>query len=150
MKILIRVPVLYYLIQFTWGIIMNVVGVIVALFMLITEHRPYKHGPAIYFRCRKMDGFGFSLGMFFVIGKTADSVKDHEFGHSLQNIMFGPIAPFIVYIPSFIRYQYFNFKYWKKGLESPKYEGIWFEKQATLLGTQYMLFRTVMKEKNNG
>ena len=140
MEFLVKYPIFYYLLQFTWGILMNIVGGGMALFMLITGHKPHRHGPAIYFRLKKMDGFGFSLGMFFVIGKTADSVKDHEFGHTLQNITYGPIAPFIVYIPSVIRYQYFNFKYWHKGDYSHDYGRIWFERDATLWGTAFMAY----------
>lgn len=146
MKTLVKHTSLYYFLQFTWGIIMNIIGGGMALFMLITGHKPHKYGPAIYFRCHHMDGFGFSLGIFFVIGKTTDAVKEHEFGHTIQNIMFGPIAPFIVYIPSFVRYQYFNFKYWKKGLYAPiDYNSIWFEKQATILGNEYICLHQIMK-----
>ena len=146
MKIIAKYRILYYFIQWTWGILVNIIGLNVAIFMLITGHKPHMHGPAIYFRLKKMDGFGFSLGMFFVIGKTADDVKDHEFGHTIQNLVYGPIALFIVYIPSFIRYQYFNFKYWRKGLSQPvDYNSIWFEKQASLWGAEFMVLEVLVK-----
>lgn len=148
MKFFVRFPMFYYLLQWTWGIIMNIIGGGMALFMLITGHKPHKYGPAIYFRCKKMDGFGFSLGIFFVIGKTADSLRDHEFGHTLQNVAYGPIAPFIVYIPSVVRYQYFNFKYWRKGYPLPfDYNRIWFEKQATIWGTCFMTYWLIHRGK---
>ena len=146
MNFLAKHNIFYYLLQFTWGIIMNIVGGVMALFMLITGHKPHKFGPAIYFQLKEKDGYGFSLGMFFVIGKTADVLKEHEFGHTLQNIIYGPIAPFIVYIPSVIRYQYFNFKYWKKGLNSPDYNRIWFEKQASLFGNIFIAYDSLRKE----
>ena len=57
----------------------------------------------------------------------------HEFGHSLQNLIFGPLFPFIVAIPSVIRCQYQNYRS-KKGLPNKEYDSIWFEFQASSLG----------------
>lgn len=127
----------FYIIQLTWGILLNVWGILVALFMIITLHKPHKFGPSIYFVCHKLDGFGFEAGIFFVIGKdcVGDEIMWHEAGHGVQNIIFGPLFPFIIGIPSVIRYWYLDLKYYRKGLDYD-YDSIWFEKQATKLGAK--------------
>lgn len=130
---------IFYLIQFTWGIVMNVIGLTVAIFMILTFHRPHRFKASIYFKLKCMDGSGFELGMFFLTGTDDDLyIKCHEAGHGIQNMFLGPVFPFVVGIPSFIRYWYREFKYYKKGLE-PKtdYDDIWFEGQATRLGKKY-------------
>lgn len=132
---------IFYAIQFTWGLLLNVLGIFVVLFMLITLHKPHRFGPSIYFVCKKAEGFGFEAGVFFVVGADCEDdmgLKCHEAGHGIQNMMFGPLMLFIVSIPSLIRYWYREFKYYRKGLE-PKtdYDDIWFEGQATRLGFKF-------------
>lgn len=61
--------------------------------------------------------------------------RRHEFGHSLQNLIFGPLFPFIVAIPSAIRYHYQNYRS-SKGLPNKEYDAIWFEGMATKWGTK--------------
>ena len=129
---------IFYIIQFTWGIVTNIIGILVAIAMLITLHKPHKFGPSIYFELKCMKYSGFELGIFFLVGTNADDhIKYHEAGHGIQNMFLGPLFPFLVSIPSFIRYWYREFKYYKKGLY-PKtdYDDIWFEGQATKLGVK--------------
>ena len=80
---------------------------------------------------------GINLGLVIITDDTADAdILDHEFGHSIQNALFGIFFPFIVAIPSVIRY-------WKRNFDSSKgknlepYDAIWFEGQATKLGKRY-------------
>lgn len=128
---------IFYLIQFTWGILMNIFGLFVLLFMLITLHKPHLFGPSIYFICKKAEGFGFEAGVCFVVGAdcNGDPIMMHECGHGIQNMIFGPLTPFIISIPSLIRYWYREIKYYKKDL-TPKtdYDSIWFEGTATKWG----------------
>jgi hypothetical protein len=63
----------------------------------------------------------------------------HECGHGLQNIMFGPLFIFIIFIPSCIRYWYRELRYERKGIMPPtSYDSIWFEGWATELGKKYV------------
>ena len=75
------------------------------------------------------------MGLFFLTD-TSDSyhVKCHEYGHSLQNCLWGPIGIFVITIPSAIRYWVFHFRE-KFGKKNPSYDSIWFEGQATKWGT---------------
>ena len=61
--------------------------------------------------------------------------RRHEFGHSFQNIIWGPLFPFVIAIPSAIRYHYQNWRS-SKGLPNKEYDAIWFEGQATRWGTK--------------
>ena len=85
---------------------------------------------------------GVTLGCFiFTCKNPSQSLLEHESGHTLQNIMFGPLMPFIVAIPSCIRY-------WFRRFTKPTtmYDGIWFERQATNLG--YRIDNIFKKGKN--
>lgn len=145
---------IFYLIQFTWGILMNIFGLFVTIFMLITLHKPHRFGANYYFICKKAEGFGFEAGICFVIGAdcNGDPIMKHEAGHSVQNMIFGILTPFLCAIPSVIRYWYRELKYYRKGLE-PKtdYDDFWVEGQATKLGEKYYskLFDEKFKKGDN-
>lgn len=129
----------YWLLSLTWGIIMTAIGAVIALALLITGHKPKTLGPNVYFEVGEHWG-GMELGSFFLCDKTCSMhIKYHEAGHGLQNILYGPAMPFIVCIPSAIRYHYRN---WlekhnpEKYATLPDYDAIWFEGQATEWGTK--------------
>lgn len=130
---------LYYLLQFTWGIVMNVLGVLVfAVLIIFGRKRPKKFKNCWYIVVGKNWG-GLELGTFFLIDQNEHlSTKYHESGHGLQNIVWGPLFLFVIWIPSAIRYQYRELKYHRKGKNPPTdYDDIWFEGQATNWGHKY-------------
>lgn len=129
---------LYYFLNLTWGVIMTFIGGVAVIVLLILGKKPKRYHGAIYFEVGKGWG-GVELGLFFVCAENSgESVKSHEFGHSLQNCIYGPLMPFLVSIPSAIRYWYREFKYHRKGLNPPtKYDDAWFEGQATEWGKNY-------------
>ena len=58
----------------------------------------------------------------------------HESGHGIQNLLFGPLMPFVVSIPSAIRYWYREYLMKVKKIKCwnlPDYDSIWFEGTAT-------------------
>ena len=131
---------LYFFLSLTWGIITTLAGFFTALVMLATGHKPRRWGYAWYFEVGKNWG-GASLGPVFIKDRTNDSVhlKNHEFGHSIQNCYFGPLMPFIVGLPSSTRYRLRRFKekVLKKSPKTP-YDTVWFESQASRLGDDFM------------
>lgn len=133
--------ILYWVISCTWGILMTFCGACVALFMLITKHKPQKFHHSIYFVVDGKWAGGFNVGPFFILSHASTlSVKQHEAGHGIQNLMYGPLMPFIVAIPSAIRYWYREYliNNGKKTYnELPDYDSIWFEGQATALGKKF-------------
>lgn len=146
--------VLYWLASFTWGIVMTLFGCICALGLLITGHKPQKFHYSIYFEVGQNWG-GFEAGPFFFCNKNSSlHIKQHEHGHGIQNIIFGPLMPFLVSIPSCARYWYREVqdKHWNKLYKNkkltyeewrakysnrPGYDAIWFEGWATKLGEKY-------------
>lgn len=130
--------VLFWLASLTWGGVMTLAGAFVALALLVTGHKPRRFHYFVYFEVGRAWG-GFELGAFFVVNKGAGlSIKQHESGHGLQNIMLGVFMPFLVSIPSAVRYWYRRYKE-RKGYAHalPPYDAIWFEGWATHLGEKY-------------
>lgn len=128
---------LFYFLSFTWGLPMTLVGMLVALVLLLTGHKPKTWNYCLYFNVGENWG-GCSIGPVFLTGKKEyESVNNHEHGHAIQNCFLGVFMPFVVALPSAIRYQYLTHKYFNKGKEPPKpYDSIWFEHSATVLGTE--------------
>ena len=119
---------------------MTWIGAMVLLFTLPFGKFGIYHG-RIYKRIGKNWG-GLELGCFFLCDETApEHTLQHEAGHGLQNCIWGPLMPFVICIPSAIRYWYRTYtyktnpdKYWTL----PDYDAVWFEGQATKWGENYV------------
>ena len=95
---------LFYILSVTWGCIMTTIGALVSLILLILGYKPKKWNYCYYFEVGENWG-GIELGMFFVTDKSSGiRIKNHEHGHGIQNCYLGVFMPFIVCIPSAIRY----------------------------------------------
>ena len=128
---------LFYILNFTWGIIMNIIGAIGAMLVMFdTGVKPIHHADNVVFKFGHYWG-GVSLGIFTFMCLEADEhTLNHEFGHSIQNAIFGPFFIPLVAIPSFIRCQKFNNNI-KKGIPNEEdYDAAWFEGSATKWGTE--------------
>ena len=139
MKLILK-RILFYIISLTWGGIMTVIGLVVLLVTLPFGKFGIYHG-RIYKRIGKNWG-GVELGCFFLCDNSADEyILAHESGHGLQNCLWGPLMPFVICIPSAIRYWYREF-IWHFNREKfnklPEYDAIWFEGQATKWGKKYV------------
>lgn len=132
--------ILFWVLSCTWGIVMTLVGAFVTLALLITGHKPHKFGCTIYFEVKKASG-AFSCGPFTVTPPyQSRRLLSHEAGHAIQNIMYGPLMPFIVSLPSVIRF-YHRARIQKKNPQAQlsDYDSIWFEAQATKLGIRHFM-----------
>ena len=100
----------YWLVSLTWGSIMTLLGAVIALGMLLTGHRPRRLGPNVYFEVGRGWG-GMEYGAFFFVERNAarETIL-HEAGHGIQNLLLGPLMPFVVCIPSALRYWMRNCK----------------------------------------
>ena len=108
MKLIIK-RILFYIVSFTWGGLMSIVGLLAMLFTLPFGKFGIYHG-RLYKRIGKNWG-GVELGCFFLCDETApEHTLAHECGHGLQNCLWGPLLPFVVCAPSAIRYWIFNQK----------------------------------------
>ena len=153
--------VAYWVIHAIWGFPTFIIGCFVALYMLITNRKPKVFGYAVYFESKLLKGCGFEAGPFFVVSQDCAnnlSLKQHEHGHGIQTLWWGPLMLFVISIPSAVRFHYRNIVYkwqtkrfWKGKItrtqyaewvrKIPPYESIWFEKQATKLGEKYFTER---------
>ena len=126
----------FYLLSFTWGLPLNLVGAIVALAMIITGHKPQKWGYCYYFEVGENWG-GLELGIFFLTNKNpSNHTKNHEHGHAIQNCYWGFLMPFVISIPSAIRYWYRIIRTKRGRRNKTKYDSVWFESQASKWGTE--------------
>ena len=108
MKLIFK-RILFYIVSFTWGGIMSVVGLLAMLFTLPFGKFGIYHG-RLYKRIGKNWG-GVELGCFFLCDDSCgEHTLQHECGHGLQNCLWGPLLPFVVCAPSAIRYWVFNQK----------------------------------------
>lgn len=131
--------IVFYLIQFTWGLLHNLVGSVLALWMVVTKHKIRRCGPFFYFLAPELPG-SIEGGVFYIANTIGAHSHLHEMGHGLQNMVWGPLMIFVIVIPSAIRFWYREW-YWKNkfpitGKALPEYDSIWFEGQATKWGTK--------------
>ena len=127
---------LYYFLSITWGLPLTLIGALISLTLIIAGYKPRRWGGCIYFNVGERWG-GCELGLFFLTDKSDDEqIKNHEFGHSIQNCYLGVIMPFVVSIPSAVRYWYREIRE-RTGLKNnTSYDSIWFERWATRLGNK--------------
>ena len=90
---------LFRLWQWLWGFPQSLLGLVIYLIHRDSPHETY-HG-CVVTRWNVRAGLG--VGMFLFLGPTADPrVLVHEFGHSVQSAILGPLFLPIMGIPSFI------------------------------------------------
>lgn len=63
--------------------------------------------------------------------------RRHEFGHAVQQMIFGPLQFFLVGIPSIARYWHQAYRS-SKGLPNEEYDQAWFEYTASKWGHQWV------------
>ena len=147
MKILLGV--IYYTLQWTWGILQNLIGLAIWLGLRIFG-RTDRHGR---FRFASVTGWknegSMGMGMFIFVsrhlplrdlrdgqpGTYEEHILSHEYGHPVQSAILGPLYLFVIGIPSLI---WANFKPLAKRWISGKkdYESFYPEKWATRLGVR--------------
>jgi len=132
---------IFYFLSVTWGCIMTVIGGFATLGLLIAGHKPEKYGWCWHFKVGENWG-GVSLGLVFITDNApSKNTKMHEHGHSIQNCIFGPLMPFVVGIPSVVRYWYREYLVKsgkKKYSELTPYDSVWFEGDASTRGKKFM------------
>lgn len=128
----------FYILSWTWGLPMTLIGAVVTLVLKISGKEVKRWGYCYYVEVGKHWG-GLELGMFFLTNRNPSAhTKNHEHGHAIQNCIWGVLMPFVISIPSAIRYWYRKIKH-KIGYKiTTEYDDIWFEGQATELGKYYV------------
>ena len=84
--------------QWTWGFPQSFVGLIV---FLLNRHKPREtYRGCIVTRWNNRGSMG--MGMFLFLGCDDPQVRVHEFGHSVQSLILGPLFLPVMGIPSFL------------------------------------------------
>lgn len=139
-KFLVKHRWLYYILACTWGSIMTIIGLVVSGALYLVKlcsfskvkitFKPYHWvysisvGPDLWGGCE--------LGLCFLRDhRSRGNINAHEFGHTFQNCLLGPLFPFVVAIPSATRYWARMFKPTKN---REPYDSVWFEDAATQCG----------------
>lgn len=120
----------FYVLQWTWGLLANIIGLCYFLFSKIL-YKSTRVGYDVLVPMNK--GWGLSLGMF-IFGE--ESTAPHEHGHSFQNAILGPFFLTVVALPSVIRF-WVRESQLKKNKKLKPYDSIWFEGQATVTGKEF-------------
>lgn len=89
---------LFRLWQWTWGFPQSLVGLIVYLCNLDKKHDVYRGCIVTYWNQRGSLG----VGMFLFLGCDDPQVRVHEFGHSVQSLLLGPLFLPVMGIPSIL------------------------------------------------
>jgi hypothetical protein len=89
---------LFRLWQWTWGFPQSLVGLIVFLCNLHKPREVYRGCVVTHWDNRGSMG----MGMFLFLGCDDAQVRVHEFGHSVQSLILGPLFLPIMGIPSFL------------------------------------------------
>ena len=123
----------FYILQFTWGLTVNLAGLLVFLFCRIRFHSK-KFCNAIVTYLPGNRG-GLSLGVFIFLSvrdtQEIDRICTHEYGHTVQCLLLGPLYWIVVAIPSVIWYHFFvgyRKKHWLR------YDALFCERWATAWG----------------
>lgn len=128
----------FYALSFTWGLPMTLLGLVAALILRAAGYKPTRWGGCRVFTVGEAWG-GVNLGIVSIVsGTSGEFTKTHEFGHAVQNCKYGILMPFIVAIPSAIRYWYREIRYQLGYKEKTDYYDIWFEDEANRLGNKYL------------
>lgn len=135
-KFIVKHRALYYFLACTWGFLMTFIGALITVVLCACGCRP-EHYYWIYYQKAGPEYWGgFEMGLMFVRDKKSSDkhINPHEFGHTFQNCLFGPLMIFLVSIPSAIRYWYREIRERQGKKNETDYDDIWFEKSATDCG----------------
>lgn len=131
---------LYYFLQLTWGIIQNILGFLIYGFLLIKNPRRKKGN---FFGAKVLSWSlkeSAGIGMFIFLEDRNDDyltpIVVHEYGHTIQSCILGPLYLFVVGIPSFI---WANYPRFERNRRRGKYTYSIFypERWANYLGRKY-------------
>lgn len=131
---------IFYMLSFTWGLPVTLLGCVAAFVLKVSGHASKKWGYCRYFELGENWG-GLNLGpVFFTNKEPSEHIRNHEFGHAVQNCVFGPFMLLII-AASVVRYWMREYQHRIKKVpyaDLPPYDSIWFEGQATMLGTKHI------------
>ena len=89
---------IFRILQWTWGFPQTLVGFITYLICRKYPHETYRNCIVIRWGLKSSMG----MGMFLFLGTEDPQVRVHEFGHSVQSLILGPLFLPVMGIPSIL------------------------------------------------
>ena len=124
---------LFRLLQCTWGLPQTLVGLV---FFLVYRKSPHERvGSVIGTEWSRNDGV--SLGIFIFYPANSGSMLSHEFGHTIQSLILGPLYLLAVGIPSFTWCNHPACRRYRREKHVP-YSALYCEKWADALGRIFL------------
>ena len=124
---------LYHILQFTWGLPQNLIGLIMYLILFKRKHFRYEKA---YVRVWKNET-SLSMGQYlFVSEKYNRYLLNHEYGHTYQSLYLGPLYLLLVGLPSALWCHLYGFEKFRKNRNISYYDAP-FEKNANRLGHRH-------------
>ncbi len=140
--------VFFYVVQWTWGLPVNIVGGVAYLIltkMKKCRHQKFGYANIVYL---PWDQGGLSMGLFIFMRENHESkewtynTRIHEYGHTWQCLLLGPLYYVVIALPSVIWCNCFrkyreknNVSYFKLYCES--WANAWGEKFSKLPRADY-------------
>lgn len=136
---LVRNPLIFKILTYTWGLLGVILGYLVLLFCLpFGKLMSVRFSGKKYFFFNKETHWGFSIGTIIFSGKNPQrTLLEHEVGHCYHNAIFGPLIFPLIAIPSLLRFWYRRIIVKlrvKKINELNSYYSVWFEGTASTIG----------------
>lgn len=98
--------VLFYSLQFSWGILQNLAGGIGYLVLRgCCRQERFHYSFITYVRAKNFGGVSFGIFIFINPDYPENWLHDtciHEYGHTIQSLFLGPLQPLVIGIPSAI------------------------------------------------
>ncbi len=100
--------ILFYIVQWTWGLPVNIVGGIVFLICTKIKKRRWQKFGYSYIVYLPWNQGGLSLGLFIFMKDNHENAtwtyntRIHEYGHTWQCLLLGPLYYLVIAIPSAI------------------------------------------------
>jgi hypothetical protein len=128
-------------IKFIWELPQNILGIIVWLLLKNKVSIFEKNHNRFFFH---VPNFGVSLGSFIFWSNSDSAIieikqnnKEHEYGHSIQSMIFGPLYLILVGVPSILRVLYGSIFYLIHKEKWKNYYSSYPENWADNLGEKY-------------
>ena len=126
--------ILFFAVQFTWGLTVNLAGLLVFLCLGSSRRRVF-HNSIISILPGNRGGL--SLGVFIFVsaqGSDTDRLCAHEYGHTVQCLFLGPLYWPLVLIPSALWYHFFAGFRCRRHVP---YDSLYCERLATAWGEKW-------------
>lgn len=139
---------LFYFVQWTWGLPVNIVGAVMFLFCTKIKKRRWQRFDYSYIVYLPWKSGGLSMGLFIFMrdnhpNKTwTYNTRIHEYGHTWQCLLLGPLYYIVVAIPSAVWCNFFE-GYRKK--KNVSYYKLYCEAWANYNGQKYSKMKMKLK-----